>query len=470
MSDTSLTILGGGPAGVAVAHYAQRAGIPFHLFERSDAFGGLCRTFTCGPHRYDSGAHRFHARDADVTADIRALLGDELVAVHAPSQIYDRGRFVDFPPRPLNWLRGRGVVETLRAVGDVWAARLRPRPEHTFEDRALNLYGRRLAEPLLIRYSEKLWGLPAHELAPDVATRRLSGLSLKTALVEMLAPERTTAHLDGSFFYPRQGYGTIVDRLMASLPESTLRPRHEVTGLECVDGRIAALRFVDGSTWPVGGRVVATLPMTAMVHWLGDMLPDAVHRAAAQLRFRHVRLVVLRLAIPRCTANASIYLPDPALCVSRVSEPKNRSPHMAPADETCLVAEVPCSNGDPLATLATTELAARVVRELAGVGLVDPATVVEWRHHFLPNAYPVYALEYAPAATAVRDGLAAITNLDLLGRNGRFWYSHLHDQLRLAKDYVAALPASGPTRTRAEQHGGAHPEVGGEAVIRPPAA
>jgi protoporphyrinogen oxidase len=463
-----VTILGGGPAGVAVAHYAHRAGLPFRIFERGDAFGGLCRTYTWGAHRYDSGAHRFHARDADVTADVRTLLGDDLAPVDAPSQIYADGRWLDFPPRPLNWLRGRGVVETMRTVADVCATRLRPRPERSFEDRALNRYGRRLAEPLLLRYSEKLWGRPARELSPDVATKRLAGFSLATAALEVLAPERTTTHLDGSFLYPRDGYGAIVERLTQGLPAERMHPSREITGLDVAHGRIRAVRCADGATWKVGGRVVATVPLTVVARWLGDLLPARVRAAAARLTFRHVRLVVLRVATPRCTPNASIYVPDPAFAVSRISEPKNRSPRMSPPDETLLVAEVPCSDGEPLARLDPEALAERVVGELASIGLVEPAMVRDRRHHLLPNAYPVYALDYFDDVEIVRDGLAAIANLDLLGRNGRFWYSHLHDQLRLAKDYVRALPSF--VEPLAAQHAGAHPEVGGEAVIRTPAA
>src|SRR5262245_39001951 len=70
-----LHILGGGPAGLAVAFYAQRAGLGFELLERSHELGGLCRTLALGEHRYDTGAHRFHDRDPQITADVRELLG-----------------------------------------------------------------------------------------------------------------------------------------------------------------------------------------------------------------------------------------------------------------------------------------------------------------------------------------------------------------------------------------------------------
>ena len=95
-----LAILGGGPAGLAVAFYVHRARIPFSLFERAASLGDLCRTYRHGAHSYDSGAHRFHDRDREISHDLRELMNDELIAVHAPSKIYDRGRFVDFPPSP----------------------------------------------------------------------------------------------------------------------------------------------------------------------------------------------------------------------------------------------------------------------------------------------------------------------------------------------------------------------------------
>jgi len=81
-------------------------------------------------------------------------------------------------------------------------------------------------------------------------------------------------------------------------------------------------------------------------------------------------------------------------------------------------------------------LATRVVDELESIGLIDRTVVLEWRHHVLASAYPVYALDYTRRVREVMDGLATVRNLDLLGRGGRFFYSHLHDQMRLAREYT----------------------------------
>lgn len=447
----ALTILGGGPAGLATAFYAHRADVPFRLYEKSERLGGLCRTLKHGEHSYDCGAHRFHDRDADITADIRAMLGDELVAVSSPSKIYDRGRFIDFPPTPLNVLfSGFNLWETGRIGLELIRSRRRSAPAVSFEDFAVSQFGETLARRLLLNYSEKLWGLPSNQLSPDVATRRLQGMTLTSLFFEVLFPKKKTTHIDGSFLYPREGYGHIVETLEAELPRDSVRTGHDIVRLECDRNRIRRIHFADHRHVDPGSRIVSTLPLTLTIKFLGDEVPDGVREAAAGLRFRHIRLFFLRLAQPSVSANASIYIPDPKMCVTRMYEPKNRSAKMAPAHETALVVEVPCFSDDPIYTATTEDLAARVMAELDSIGIVSASKVLEWRHHFLPNAYPVYSLNYADQVARTIEGLASIANLDLIGRGGQFFYSHLHDQLRFGKDYVAALAESDEHRRDAD--------------------
>ena len=433
-----LLILGGGPAGLGVAFYAARARRPFALYERSGHFGGICRTFRLGEHRYDCGAHRFHDRDAAITADVRSLLGDDLQRVDAPNQVWDAGRFLDFPPTPLGLLRSTGLVEVGRLGLELVRERWRARPTRTLEDFAVSRFGPTLSRRILLNYSEKLWGLPASELSPDAATRRLQGLTLASLFSDLAFAHRKSAHLDGSFLYPRGGYGQICERIVASLPPASLHPHREIVRLDCHRGAVTRVTFAGGEAVVPEGRIVSTLPLPALVKLLGDALPPPAHRAAEALRFRQLRLVFLRLGRARVSRNASIYLPDHRFCVSRVCEPKNRSKAMAPAQETALVAEVPCFPDDPTSLLPDADLAARVTDELAEVGLLARSDVLEWRHHFVANAYPVYARGYADQVAIVRDALSRIVNVDTLGRAGIFFYSHLHDQLRWGRDYLLA--------------------------------
>lgn len=435
-----VSILGGGAAGLAVAYYAHRAGLPFTLFEAESEPGGMCRTLRCGDHLYDRGAHRFHDRDPEITRDLRALLESELARVDAPSAIWDRGRFIDFPPTPLNVMFAYGFREAGRICFDLLRSGLRRRrPVASFEDFAVRRFGRTLARRILLNYSAKLWGLPTDQLSPDVATRRLQGMTLRSLLYELVFPGAKTEHIDGSFLYPRRGYGRIVDALVAELPSASIRTSCAVAGLDVERGIVRSIRFRDGRAEDVRDRVVSTLPLPLLVRFLGDAVPEATRDAAARLRFRHIRLVFLRLARPRFSDKASIYIPDPAFRISRIYEPKNRSAAMAPADETAAVVEVPCFSDDEVARLAPEALVSLVVGELETLRLLDPRDVLESRHHFIANAYPVYTSGYTADVAEILEGIGGIANLETVGRAGRFVYSHLHDQLRFGKDYVGSL-------------------------------
>jgi protoporphyrinogen oxidase len=441
---TGITILGGGPAGLGVAFYAQRAGLPFALFEGSPELGGMCRTLRCGAHLYDCGAHRFHDRDADITRDLVELLGDDLVRVDAPSAIRDHGRYIDFPPTPMNAIFAYGLRDAARIGFDLVRSGSRRRPfAASFEDLAVGRFGETLARRILLNYSAKLWGLSCDQLSPDVATRRLQGMTLRSLINELVLPGRKTRHIDGSFLYPRGGYGQIACALAATLPPESVRTGCEVVSLECENGVVTRVHLSGGRTVEEPERVVSTLPLPLLVKLLGSALPEEARAAARRLRFRHVRLVFLRLKSRRLSGYASIYIPDPAFCISRICEPRNRSATMAPEGETSVVAEVPCFPGEEIERLADQELVRRVIGELSSLRLVDPADVVEWRHHRAPNAYPVYAINYAKDVRVIQDSLESIENLETLGRAGQFVYSHLHDQLRFGKDCVRRLVANG---------------------------
>jgi protoporphyrinogen oxidase len=441
-SELHLTILGGGPAGLSVAHYAHRQGLPFVLFDRASEFGGLCRTETLGSHRFDTGAHRFHDQDSEVTADLKELIGSELQSISKPSKVWLSGRFADFPPTPANLVLSGGIFNASRIGWDLLKARFQDSGEEpvSFADFAVRSFGRTLAEQFLLNYSAKVWGLPADELSPAVATRRLSGMTLKTLVTELFQPGRKSSHLDGQFLYPRGGYGRIVESILEGLPTGQLIPNHEVCGIDLSGDRISRIRFADGNSREVEDRVVWTLPLTLAVRLLGSrVFSDEALSHARKLRFRQIRLLYFRIGRPRFSDNASIYIPDPQYCLSRIYEPKNRCETMAPENETGLAIEVPCFAGDHLDQLTDEQLKERITEEMTQIGLIRRSEILDWRHLLLPNAYPVYSLGFADQVEQVVREASQIQNLELLGRNGTFFYSHLHNQMRFAKNLIGRL-------------------------------
>lgn len=450
-----IVILGGGPAGLAAGFYVRRRGLPFLLLEKENEPGGLCRTFEFQGHRYDSGAHRLHDRDPEVTRELRKLLGDRLHAVDRPSKIRLGKHFLDFPPTPAGLLRSGQVFRLSKIGWELLQGRIRRRRIVSFADLAVQRFGKTLASSFLLNYTSKVWGLPAEELSPAVATRRLSGMSLRTLLADLLTGGKGAAHLDGRFLYPEGGYGELSRALFHALPPEWIRLGSEVTSLAVEGGRITRVLTGGGQSIPVSSWVVSTLPITLLVRLLGpETVGTDAWRAAGELRFRHVRLVFLRLRLPRLSEYASIYIPDLHFRISRVFEPKNRCLSMSPLDETGIGVEVPCFPDDEVGTLAEADLVDRVIRELGDVGLVRPSEVIAWEHRWLYNAYPVYALDFEEKLARLLAGVSRVSNLKLVGRNGVFRYGHLHDQMREANRVIGGLVvASEPAQTLSEGRG-----------------
>ena len=438
-SPPEVTILGGGPAGLAMGMYGRRAGLHVRLFEAAGEVGGNARTLQMGPFRYDTGAHRFHDKDDRVTEDVQAMLGDDLRRVDAPSQICWRGRRIDFPLAPYDLLRklpwsllGRISWEQLSIP------RVSEGASH-FHEMALQSYGETLANLFLLNYTEKLWGTDARKLSPRVAGDRLEGLDLKTFFLEAFGGSIAKArHLDGSFYYPKHGYGQITEATADAMGRDAIRTDARITRLVHDDRRITHVE-VNGTETVDVETVVSTLPLTVLLRQLDPSPPDAVLDRADAIRFRNLRLVVLGLDRKRVTRNASLYFPERSVPFTRLYEPKNRSPDMAPDDQTVVVLERPCQADDDAWTEPDAALFEAALELLKSQGLARREEVVAREHHAMPFAYPILGVGSAEIAAQLREYVGRFTNLHALGRSAGFSYTHVHDLYAAARALAAEL-------------------------------
>lgn len=440
---TDLTVLGAGPAGLATGLYARREALTVRLLEAADAVGGNARTLRLGPFRYDTGAHRFHDKDPAVTADIKGLLGDDLRRVDAPSQICWRGRRIDFPLAPYDLLRKLPLSLLARISWEQLSIpRLSENADH-FREMALQSYGPTLANLFLLNYTEKLWGTDARRLSPSVAGDRLEGLDLKTFILEAVGGSKEKArHLDGSFYYPKHGYGQIAEATADALGREHIQTGTRVTRIAHDGTRIREVT-VNGAESVDVETVVSTLPLTLLLSLQDPAPPDAVASIAESMHFRHLRLVVLGLDRPRLTPNASLYFPNRSIPFTRLYEPKNRSPDMAPDDQTVVVLERPCHPGGADWDRPEAELRADALNLLADQNLVgDDDAVVASDHHAVPFAYPILEVGTEAKVERLRAYLNRFENLHLLGRSADFSYTHVHDLYADARGLAQQMASS----------------------------
>jgi protoporphyrinogen oxidase len=435
----AMAVLGGGVAGLAIGLAAREAGLPFRIYERAERPGGNCVTFRHGEFRFDSGAHRFHGRDAAASLRLELLLGERLRRVSVPSLVRSDGRYLDFPFRAGDLAAKLGWPFLLRAAGEILASRLAIRDgSGDFAGLQKRRYGPTMAGAFLLNYSQKLWGLPGDRLSPEVAGDRLQGLRALSFLREKLLPRDLPAsHLEGAFFYPDGGIGAISDALAGACGNENIRTAAEVTRVHHDRRRVLAVELASGETIPCS-TLASTLPLDRFVGLL-DPSPPADVLAAAVFRYRQLALAALFLDRETATTAATVYFPEPLFPFTRVCEPRNRSLLMAPPGQTSLVAEIPFSTGEPVAAMADGTLLDLVAGHLGQAGLIRSRDVRDGCVRRLADAYPVLEKGVEERRRRVCEFLGGFANLALGGRNGTFRYLHVHHLLAQAGPLLARL-------------------------------
>lgn len=434
---THITILGGGPAGLAVGYYAKKNRLPFTIYESHHAIGGNCVTLKYGDFLFDSGAHRFHDKDIEVTKEVKELLGDKLVKVSAPSQIYHNEKFIDFPLSPLNLLKNLGLYTSIKAGFELVVSRLTKRKvNNSFKEFALSTYGKTIASSFLLSYSEKLWGVTCDRLSLNISGNRLKGLSLKTFLTELIFGKKTKVeHLDGSFYYPTLGIGVIPAKLVEFCGPENVLTSSKITKVFHDYSKIQELE-INGKNRIKVDEVISTLPPCVLLQMMEPLPTEEVLLLARSLHYRSLILIALFLNKQSVTENASVYFPSSNFLFTRVYEPRNRSRLMSPSGKTSLVAEIPCQTGDKLWSMEDEKLTRLVYSQLSQVGWITEKDIIDTSVIKLNRAYPVLETGYEAKIQQVFAFLNSFSNLKISGRNGKFAYTHVHDMMKFGKEIV----------------------------------
>ncbi|MBN2498466.1 MAG: FAD-dependent oxidoreductase [Deltaproteobacteria bacterium] len=467
-----ICILGAGPAGLAAAwELAQRGLCDVVVLDRNASAGGLARTEAFEGSRFDVGPHRFFTANQEVLGLWRGLLGGELRPVRRLTRILYGERFYRYPIRAADALLRMGPIEAAAALLSYIRAKAHEDPfrAESFEQWVRARFGQRLYRRFFEAYTEKVWGVPCSLIAAEWSAQRIKGLDLVELLRRALGwgSGRRPKTLSEEFDYPRRGAGAMYERMAEILAARGVRFYFgvEVDRVERRQGRIETA--CAGGLRVEAGRYISSLPVTRLLQLMRPA-PDAdVLSACRSLLFRDHLCVDLCVEASGLFADQWIYIHSPELCMARVVNYRNFSPHMAARPGLAPLGVEYFTFGSPPGDLPRTTRRADALwhwpdtdviqlaaDELEAARLIPRGSVFRGRVRRERDAYPVYLLGYREPFERVRRAVAGLGNLYPVGRGGLFRYNNMdhaiYSGLLVARNLLAGEEIHDPYRINAD--------------------
>lgn len=432
-----VVIVGAGPAGLTAAYQLCKEGIKSIVLEKDNVVGGISRTVDYKGYLFDIGGHRFFTKVKAVEEMWHEVLGKEKFLRRSRlSRIYYNKKFFFYPLKAFNALFGLGVFNSFLMFSSYVKAQLLPvKPEKSFEDWVSNRFGKRLFNTFFKTYTEKVWGIPCNEISADWAAQRIKGLSLISTIKSALLSGQATNNgeiiktLIDAFDYPAKGPGMMWEMVAEDIQEehSEIKMESDVEKIFWKDNKITAVEIKNSDTSEVieGTDFISSMPIQELVRKMSPEPPKEVMQAADRLAYRDFLTVSIIINKADLFQDNWIYIHDSDVKVGRIQNFKNWSPEMVPDEnKTCLGLEYFCFEGDGLWNMSDEDLVALGTKEIGILGLADPNDVEDGTVVRMPKAYPVYDSVYAEAVETIKEFLAELSNLHLIGRNGMHKYNN----------------------------------------------
>jgi protoporphyrinogen oxidase len=431
-----VVIIGAGPAGLTAAFELTKRGVAATVLEADTVVGGISRTAERDGWRFDIGGHRFFTKVDRVEQAWHEILPDEDF-LHRPrmSRMYYRGKYYDYPLKPLNAFLNLGPVEALFCMASYAWARIRPPKDQRFLEGWISArFGKRLYRHFFKAYNEKLWGRPASEISADFAAQRIKNLTILNALTSALKPkpknkkDQITSLID-EFQYPKYGPGMMWERCRDLVEAAGTKVVMHAPVVKIRHDAGRAVEVVAGSAGATTtyrcDHVVSSMPFRELLEIMDPPVPEPVLDAANALTFRDFLTIALVVPEKYSFPDNWIYIHDPSVKVGRIQNFGSWSPFLIKEGRTCLGLEYFVFEGDGVWTMPDEELVELGKRELTKLGLVDAGKVEAGYVVRMPKAYPVYDEHYKDNLAVLRGWLETnAPNVHPVGRNGMHKYNN----------------------------------------------
>ncbi len=311
-------ILGGGLAGLTVAAHLESE---CEVLECDERVGGHCQSVREEGFTFDAGGpHIMFSRNKATLDYMLSLLGDNVYRGRRNNKVLYKGRYVKYP-----FENGLADLEPNDRYECLYHYLYNNHPAPTnFREWLYHNFGTGLTEKYLLPYNEKIWNVPADQMALDWVDGRVPKPPIEDVIKAAVGVETEGYTHQLHFFYPAVGGIEALPRAMAE------NARNVVTGFpirhlyRSGDGWVAS----NGHSERRYDRIVSTIPIHDMIHVV-DGVPEEIKTAVRALRYNSLFTVTVGVASDRVPDYSAVYVPDrEAACFTGSHSPPFSVPPM----------------------------------------------------------------------------------------------------------------------------------------------
>ena len=467
-------IIGGGPAGLTAAYeFLQHTNVQPIVVELSNYWGGISRTIDYKGNKIDIGGHRFfsksdvvmnwwnvilpiyseetevkiayhnQSRNIEIPANQNLDSDNVMLVRKRKSRIYFKKQFFDYPVSLTpSTVAKIGYLDTVLIGISYMKALVFPiKNEVTLEDFFINRFGKKLYKTFFKDYTEKVWGVPCHEISAEWGAQRIKGLSILKTISHYfgklfkgknqdIGQKNTETSLIEYFLYPKFGPGQMWEQVADEISKSggELIQNFKVIKINISDNKVQSVVISDksGNQKQIeADYCISTMPVNELINSMNCEIPDNVQEVSSGLLYRDFITVGLLLKkINYEVEDNWIYIQEPYVNVGRLQVFNNWSPYLVKDKDTKWVGlEYFCNKNDAIWNKSDKEMQEMAISEMIKMGFIDEVDFLDAVVIKVPKTYPAYFGTY-DRFDEIKTFTDTIDNLFLVGRNGMHKYNN----------------------------------------------